>query len=46
MASPTITSLAILTVNWEDRKQGYLDYFLPFLAESIRRKGSEFVLVG
>lgn len=43
MANPTITSLAILTVNWEDRKKGYLDNFVPFLAESIRHKGSEVI---
>lgn len=41
MANSTITSLAILTVNWEDRKKGYLDNFIPFLVESIRHKDSE-----
>ena len=43
MANATITSLAILTVNWEDRKKGYLDNFVPFLVESIRHKDSEVI---
>ena len=43
MANVTITSLAILTVNWEDRKKGYLDNFVPFLVESIRHKDSEVI---
>ena len=45
MASPTIPSLAILTVNWEDEKKGYHYNFLPFLAESIRRNGSDVISV-
>ncbi len=45
MASNTISSLAILAVNWEDRNIGYLDNFVPFLAESIRRNGSEVISV-
>ena len=31
-----LTSLAILKVNWEERREDYLDNFIPFVREALR----------
>lgn len=36
MPSQTIVSLAILKVNWDKRRQDYLENFVPIIAECIR----------
>lgn len=36
MPSQTIVSLTILKVNWDKRRQDYLENFIPIIAECIR----------
>lgn len=36
-----LTSLAILNVNWDTDRRSYLDNFLPFVYETMRRKASD-----
>ncbi|WP_026377680.1 hypothetical protein [Aestuariimicrobium kwangyangense] len=36
-----LTSLAILNVNWDTDRRSYLDNFLPFVYEAMRRKASD-----
>lgn len=43
MPTSTLTSLAILKVNWDKQKKGYLDNFVPILAECIRLSPDEVV---
>jgi hypothetical protein len=40
--NPTIVSLAILKINWENKKD-YLDIFVPLVAESIRLSQEDIV---
>ena len=40
---PAIVSLAILKVNWDEKRQGYLDLFIPFVAECLRSQDSDVV---
>jgi len=39
----TISSLAMLKVNWDDRRKDYLENFVPFAATLISRKNYEVV---
>lgn len=41
MKSNTIISLAILKVNWDERKKDYLDNFVPFVAECILKSNNQ-----
>ena len=36
MVNPTIVSLAFIKTNWDLRQKGYLDNFVPIVAESLR----------
>lgn len=36
-----LTSLAIINVNWDARRQSYLDNFVPFALEVMRRSGAD-----
>jgi len=36
-----LTSLAILKVNWDERRQDYLDNFIPFVEECLRRSEAD-----
>lgn len=36
-----LTSLAILKVNWDERQQDYLDNFIPFVQEALRRSEAD-----
>lgn len=36
MVNPTIVSLAFIKTNWDLRRKGYLDNFVPIIAESLR----------
>jgi hypothetical protein len=36
-----LTSLAILKVNWDERRKDYLDNFIPFVEESLRRSEAD-----
>jgi len=46
MASQTAISLAILQVNWDERKKDYLDNFIPIIAECVRLQKSDVVSTG
>lgn len=46
MASQTAISLAVLQVNWDERKKDYLDNFVPIIAECVRLQRSEVVSMG
>lgn len=39
MANPTITSLAILKVNYDQRGQDFIDNFVPFVVDVLRSHG-------
>ena len=43
MTSAAVVSLAILMVNWDQRKQDYLQTFVPMLAECLRLSPNEVV---
>jgi hypothetical protein len=43
MTNPAIISLAILKVNWDILKKGYLENFIPFVAECIRRSEEDVI---
>jgi hypothetical protein len=43
MATQTAISLAILQVNWDERKKDYLDNFVPIIAECVRLQTNEVV---
>ncbi len=43
MASSTITSLAILTTNWERLGTDYVENFVPFVVESLRKQADDVV---
>jgi hypothetical protein len=43
MTNSTIISLAILKVNWDELRKGYLDNFVPIVAECIRRSSDDVV---
>ena len=45
MSSRTIVSLAILKANWDLQKKGYLDNFVPILAECARILPDEIITV-
>jgi hypothetical protein len=36
-----LTSLAILKVNWDERRKDYLDNFIPFVEECLRRSEAD-----
>jgi hypothetical protein len=36
-----LVSFAILTTEWEERKRGYVDNFVPFAADCIRRQSND-----
>lgn len=38
-----LTSLAILKVNWDENRSSYLDNFLPFVKEALRRSDTDTV---
>jgi hypothetical protein len=38
-----LVSFAILSTNWEERKLGYVDNFVPFVADCLRRSTSDAV---
>lgn len=46
MASQTAISLAVLQVNWDERKKDYLDNFVPIIAECVRLQESDVVSTG
>jgi hypothetical protein len=46
MTSQTAISLAVLQVNWDERKKDYLDNFVPIIAECIRLQQSDVVSTG
>lgn len=46
MAGPTAISLAVLQVNWDERKKDYLDNFVPIIAECVRLQKIEVVSTG
>src|SRR5688572_6687094 len=37
MLEESLTSLAVLKVNWDQRGKDYVDNFVPFVAEGLRR---------
>jgi len=37
MLEESLTSLAVLKVNWDQRGKDYVDNFIPFVAEALRR---------
>lgn len=45
VATSPVISLAILKVNWDTTQTGYLDNFVPFVAESIRVLSSDVVSI-
>ena len=45
MIASTILSLAILKVNWDVRKTGYLENFIPLIAECLRLMPSDIITV-
>lgn len=46
MVSQTIVSLAILKINWDKRKQDYIENFVPILAECIRLSKHDVISTG
>lgn len=46
MPSQTIVSLAILKVNWDKRKQDYLENFVPIVAECVRLSRHDVISAG
>ena len=46
MPTQTAISLAILQVNWDERKKDYLDNFVPIIAECVRLQRNEIVSTG
>lgn len=46
MVTQTAISLAVLQVNWDERKKDYLDNFVPIIAECIRLQKDEVVSTG
>lgn len=46
MPSQSAISLAVLQVNWDERKKDYLDNFVPLVAECIRLQKDEVVSTG
>lgn len=46
MATQTAVSLAVLQVNWDQRKKDYLDNFVPIVAECVRLQATEVVSTG
>lgn len=46
MATQTAISLAVLQVNWDERKKDYLDNFVPMIAECVRLQRNEVVSMG
>lgn len=46
MATQTAISLAVLQVNWDERKKDYLDNFVPIIAECVRLQRNQVVSTG
>ncbi len=45
MSEQSLTSLAILKVNWDNKGHDYVQNFVPFVAESLRRAAQDHVSV-
>lgn len=45
MTAQALTSLAILKVQWDERGHDYVDNFVPFLAEALRKSPTDVVSI-